>query len=35
MKENCNLFKEELMQKMFHPDNYHKFVDWGFEEFDD
>ena len=23
---------EELMAKMFHPDNSHKWVDWGFED---
>jgi hypothetical protein len=28
-------FKEEMMAKMFHPDNYHKFASWGFDEFSD
>ena len=23
---------EELMTKMFHPDNVHKFAGWGFED---
>jgi hypothetical protein len=35
MEERCNLYKEELMMKMFHPRNYDKFVSWGFDEFKD
>jgi hypothetical protein len=33
MKKRCNIFKEELMETMFHPINYDKFAVWGYEEF--
>ena len=26
----CNIYKEELMTKIFHPRNYHKFAEWGY-----
>jgi hypothetical protein len=35
MKERCSIFKEELIATVFHPRNYHKFADWGYEEFID
>jgi hypothetical protein len=35
MKERCSIFKEELIAKVFHPKNYHKFVGLGCDEFDD
>jgi hypothetical protein len=31
--DRCNIFKEELMAKMFHPDNMNKWEGWGFDEF--
>ena len=34
MKQNCMLFKEELIKKMFHPCNIPKFKDWGVNGFD-
>ena len=27
----CDRYKEELMKKMFHPRNYHKFSHWGYD----
>jgi len=30
MKENCMLFKEDLIKNRFHPRNISKFKDWGF-----
>ena len=35
IKKRMSIFEEELVQKVFHPRNYHKFVDWGYEEFKD
>ena len=29
MRENCLLFKEELMKERFHPRNLYKFGSWG------
>ena len=31
MRENCLLFKEDLMKERFHPRNLYKFSSWGFE----
>ena len=30
MRENCLLFKEDLMKERFHPRNLYKFGSWGF-----
>ena len=30
MRENCLLFKEDLMKNRFHPRNLYKFSSWGF-----
>ena len=30
MRENCLLFKEDLMKNRFHPINLYKFSSWGF-----
>ena len=30
MRENCLLFKEDLMKERFHPRNLYKFSSWGF-----
>jgi hypothetical protein len=35
MKERCSIFKEELVSVVFHPDNYHRFVELGCDEFSD
>ena len=29
MRENCLLFKEDLMKERFHPRNLRKFGSWG------
>ena len=29
MRENCLLFKEDLMKERFHPRNLYKFSSWG------
>ena len=29
MRENCLLFKEDLMKERFHPKNLYKFSSWG------
>ena len=29
MRENCLLFKEDLMKERFHPRNLYKFGSWG------
>ena len=29
MRENCLLFKEDLMKERFHPRNLRKFSSWG------
>ena len=31
MKNNCLLFKEDLMKERFHPNNLRKFKSWGHE----
>jgi hypothetical protein len=33
IEKYCLMFKEELMERVFHPKNYDKFAAWGFEEF--
>lgn len=33
IKSRINIILEELMIKMFHPNNFNKFKDWGFDEF--
>jgi hypothetical protein len=35
MRENCLLFKEELMKERFHLDNLSKFGSWGIDGFYD
>ena len=35
MRENCLLFKEDLMKERFHPRNLYKFSSWGFEGIDE
>ena len=35
MRENCLLFKEDLMKERFHPRNLDKFSSWGFLGIDD
>lgn len=32
MKENCLLFKEDLMKNRFHPRNIKRFYDWGHDD---
>jgi hypothetical protein len=34
MKENCLLFKEDLMKERFHPRNLPKFKSWGIDGYD-
>ena len=29
MTERCDIYKEELIANRFHPNNFHKFMDWG------
>ena len=29
MKERCNIYKEELISRILHPDNFSKFIGWG------
>ena len=33
MRERMRPLAEELMSKMFHPRNFEKWIDWGFDEF--
>jgi len=33
MKDNCMLFKEDLIKNRFHPCNIHKFKDWMIDGF--
>jgi len=33
MKQNCMLFKEDLMKNRFHPRNIPKFKDWKIDGF--
>ena len=33
MKERMKPIAEELMINRFHPKNFNKFIDWGFEDF--
>lgn len=30
IRNRMNIFKEELVEKVFHPKNYNKFIDWGY-----
>jgi len=30
MSDRCDIYKQELMEKVCHPSNYHKFESWGF-----
>jgi len=34
MKQNCMLFKEDLMKNRFHPCNIPKFKHWGVDGFE-
>jgi len=34
MKQNCLLFKEDLIKNRFHPCNISKFKDWGVNGFE-
>ena len=33
--ERCEIYREGLMANRFHPKNFSKFIDWGFDEFND
>lgn len=35
MEENCLIFKEELIKRMFHPRNLSKFKGWGYNDEDE
>jgi hypothetical protein len=35
IREQCLIFKEDLIKNRFHPRNLNKFKAWGIEEFED
>ena len=31
MRIRCNIYKESLMANRFHPNNFNKFSNWGYD----